>query len=181
MLEREAAVLFLAAVCWWDVGKRRIPNSLVVAGATASLGFLILKGVGNPGEAGICRSLAAVLAPAFARALLAFFVGFWLWTARMIGAGDVKLAAVLLGWLGFDTGGRGIFLGMLLGAVWSLGRLLNDRELALRLRQLVFYAADCLRDGRIKPYERWKRDGKRAVIPLGACMALGVMAALWLG
>ena len=181
MFEREGAALFLAAVCWWDFRKRRIPNALLAAGAAAGLGFLILQGVGTPGGAGSWRTLAAALAPAFARALLAFFAGFWLWAARMIGAGDVKLAAVLLGWLGFNTGGKGIFLGMVLGAAWSLGRLLVDGELTLRLRQLAFYAAECLRDGKLKPYGRWKRDGKRAVIPLGACMALGTMAALWFG
>lgn len=69
-------------------------------------------GVGVCGDGCICRAVAAVAG------------GMCLYRFRVIGAGDVKLAAVIVAWLGFAQGGAGIFAGLCLGAgvvVWSSG------------------------------------------------------------
>ena len=106
--------------------------------------------------------------------------GSFLWRLRMVGAADVKLAALIVSWLGVGRGCSGLGAGMVLGALWSLGRLFRKGELLLRLRQLARYGGSCLKDRTIRPYERWIRDGDQAVIPLGACLALGTILTLWL-
>ncbi|HJB08452.1 MAG TPA: prepilin peptidase [Candidatus Enterocloster faecavium] len=173
MYEKGAAAIFLAAVFWWDVRKRKIPNKLLAAGAAAGAFFLAADGLEGQGP----KEALELLASGFGVGMLVLFAGFWLWAARMIGAGDVKLAAVLAGWLGPGLGGKGIGLGMVLGAVWSLGKLIRQGNVLGPFLQLAAYGRECIREKKWKPYGRWKRDGQKAVIPLGACMALGTAIA----
>ncbi len=175
MYERGAASIFLAAVFWWDMRKRKIPNRLLAAGGAVGAAFLVADSLAVRDQG---RTLE-LLAVSLGLGILILFIGFWLWAARMIGAGDVKLAAVLIGWLGIGTGGAGIVLGMILGAVWSLGKLIRQGNFFGPLIQLSAYTAECLRAKKLKPYGRWKRDGERAVIPLGACIALGTAIVVW--
>lgn len=177
MYEKGAAAVFLAAVFWWDVRKRKIPNKLLAAGAAAGALSLMLDGLAAGFRAG---EMLERLAAGVGAGVLVLFAGSWLWAARMIGAGDVKLAAVLVGWLGPWTGGAGIGLGMVLGAVWALGKLIGQGNVLGPFLQLAAYAEECIREKKWKPYGRWKRDGQKAVIPLGACMALGTALSVWL-
>ena len=166
MGEDYAAIVCLVFVCCWDLKEKRIPNGLLLAGAGLCLFF---KASGQP--------------PGVLTALLqggaALLLASPLWLLRMAGAGDVKLAALIVGWMGVPRGLTGLALGLALGAVWSLVRLLRGRELFLRLRQLALYVAACLRNGVLRPYPRWEGDGEAAVIPLGAYLALGTILILF--
>ena len=88
MYERGAASIFLAAVFWWDMRKRKIPNRLLAAGGAAGAAFLVADSLAVRGQG---RTLE-LLAVSLGLGILILFIGFWLWAARMIGAGDVKLA-----------------------------------------------------------------------------------------
>ena len=156
MGEDYAAIVCLVFVCCWDLKEKRIPNGLLLAGAGVCLFF---KASGQP------PGVLAALLQGGAALLLASP----LWLLRMAGAGDVKLAALIVGWMGVPRGLTGL----------ALARLLRGRELFLRLRQLALYAAACLRDGVLRPYPRWEADGEAAVIPLGACLALGTILILF--
>ena len=97
---------------------------------------------------------------------------------RVIGAGDVKLAAVIVAWLGFAQGGAGIFAGLCLGAVWSFGRMVRRGIVRKRLSYLAGYVRDYLATGKIAVYYNRGRDGDEAAIPLGVCLAVGTVAVM---
>lgn len=91
---RLGLLVLLAAICWSDIRFRRIPNRLILAGLCAVLAWqsFALPGAGlfqdaGPGALGIGESLAGMAA-----AFTAFLV---LHLMRMMGAGDVKLMALL--------------------------------------------------------------------------------------
>jgi prepilin peptidase CpaA len=88
------ALLALAACA--DVARRRVPNAIAVA--------LLVAGVAAQWAAGGWRAAAAAGAVALA-------VGAALvlpWTMRLVGGGDLKLAAATAAWMG--TGRVGTFL-----------------------------------------------------------------------
>src|ERR671923_2283609 len=92
--------LLLVAVCIRDVRFRRIPNQLVAALAIA----------------GTIYALVVLPPPAAVRQVLgggATALVVWLpfWLARVLGAGDVKLAAASGIWLGAAGGGGGMVVG----------------------------------------------------------------------
>lgn len=171
-----AATLFLFLVFCWDFKKKKIPNGLIGAGVAAGLLFALTGPLGRKDAA----SLAAAILPALIRAGTVMGLGSFLWLLRMAGAGDVKLSALIAGWLGMERGVRGLCLGMALGALWSLVRLLRGRELFMRLKQLILYVISCTKEKALRPYERWNQDGEQGVIPLGACLALGTILVIWL-
>lgn len=153
-------VIYLAACAVWDGRTRRIPNGLAVLGLAAGL-----MAAGGQGVVGI--------AAAAGRGMAAVAVGLLLYRFRVIGAGDVKMAAVIVVWLGFAVGGAGILAGLCLGALWSLGRLLRRGILGKRFGYLSDYVKRFLATGQAPAYYDRERDGDEAVIPLGVCLAAG--------
>ena len=112
-------------------------------------------------------------------AAAAVAAGMCLYRFRVIGAGDVKLAAVIVAWLGFAQGGAGIFAGLCLGAVWSFGRLVRRGILWKRFSYLAGYVRDYLTTGKIAAYYNRERDGDEAAIPLGVCLAAGTVVVMF--
>jgi prepilin peptidase CpaA len=75
-----ALAVMLGAAIWHDAWARRIPNALVLWGAATALGLSL-----SPHGIGLGSALAGGMVG---------FLGFWvLYLFRMVGAGDVKLAA----------------------------------------------------------------------------------------
>lgn len=98
ILSAAALFLLLAAACWTDIQSRRIPNKLVVVGTLigVALHLIFPKGAGLfnaiPGSLGILNSLFG-----FATGLFIFMPMYLL---RAMGAGDVKLMAMIGAFLG---------------------------------------------------------------------------------
>lgn len=161
-------VIYLAACAAWDGRTRRIPNGLAVLGLAA--GLLAAGGRGGP-----------EIAAAAGRGMSAVAIGLFLYRFRVIGAGDVKMAAVIVVWLGFAAGGAGILAGLCLGALWSLGRLLRRGILGKRFGYLVHYVSRFLATGQAPAYYDRERDGDEAVIPLGVCLAVGTGVVMMVG
>ena len=157
-----ALVFFLAGV--EDLKTYKISNRLLLAGFLAEG---ILKAAQGTGR----------LTGALAWAALPFPVLFPLVALRMLGAGDLKLAAFIL----FCFPGRdGLWLlyqGAAVGAAVSLFRLVKRRLWKKRLRQLLAYLRrkpSSIPGGRGPYYDR-DRDGLEAGIPLGACFLLAYL------
>lgn len=107
-----------------DTEHHRLPDRLV--GSAAILGVLLL------GVAAAVRADWSALARAGEAALLVFAVFFVLAlvSPRSLGFGDVKLAALLagyLGWLGWAVVAQGLFLGFVLGAFTAVVLLITRR------------------------------------------------------
>lgn len=194
MQENWIFMIYLAVCAGWDGRTRRIPNGLTVLGLAGGGMMAGMQGMwtavglhGAEAAAGLqgVQTATAVQAWAFAamaafgRAVVAAAAGMCLYRFRVIGAGDVKLAAVIVAWLGFAEGGAGIFAGLCLGAVWSLGRLARRRILWKRFSYLAGYVRDYLATGKIAAYYSRERDGDEAAIPLGVCLAVGTVVVMF--
>jgi leader peptidase (prepilin peptidase)/N-methyltransferase len=103
-------LVWLAALCGYDVRQRRLPNWLTLPGAVAVLAFAALSGRGLPALAG-------------AGALGVLYLTVHLVAPIAMGAGDVKLALGLggiAGYFGLDVWLLAALAAPLLTAGWAL-------------------------------------------------------------
>ena len=135
-----AAVLGAAAVS--DLRSRRIPNALVLAGLAMGFFFQFVAPEGGGlfarwfGAVGPLKGLLGVLMG------LAIFLP--LYMLRTLGAGDVKLLAMLGAWFGpHPMVGVAVFT-MLCGGVLALGAALWMRSLRQVLGNVGFMLTDTL-------------------------------------
>lgn len=98
---------------------------------------------------------------------------FPLFLFRMLGAGDIKLAALICGYAGFTDGAAAVGLGLLIGAVWSFLKMMVNGSLFKRLYHLTVYIGQIYHTKKITAYYDPARDGTEAVIPLAVCLFLG--------
>jgi Flp pilus assembly protein protease CpaA len=99
----------------WDWSSRRIPNGLVVSGLLLAIGFQAQAG----GLAGLGSAFLGIGA--------AFGALFGLFALRVMGGGDVKLAMVIGGFLGWKAGLLVIACGTVIHGGLALGMLLFRR------------------------------------------------------
>jgi prepilin peptidase CpaA len=123
-----ALLVVLAVAVGCDIRVRKIPNSLILTGLALGFGFALL-----PGGAGLLGALAG-----FGLGLGLFLP---LYALRVLGAGDVKLMAVVGAFLGVDGTLGAMLMGLLAGGLLALGYGLYLRRLGLVLsnvRGMVF-------------------------------------------
>lgn len=194
MLKFWAFMIFLAVVSLWDGRTKRIPNWLILGGAAAAVlfegvlawesggaaqriawesGGAVMRRMAQGGGAAARGAGLAAL-----RMLAAMIPGLALFRFRVVGAGDVKLAAVIVGFMGSKAGGAGIFLGLCLGAAWSLARMVRRGIVRKRFLYLIGYVRRVILTGEIEAYYVRKRDGEEEVIPLGVCLGVGAAAVM---
>lgn len=180
-------LLFTGGCAVFDLKKRRIPNGMILSGGCL---FLMIRfGLGikigyaggwgrlEPGMAaallwGLCEAVKCLF-----RAGMLLAVLFPLYLFRMMGAGDIKMAAVLFGAAGMRQGGRILLCALAAAGVWSLGLLVRRKLAGARLRYLAFYLCRLSLGGGIEPYYLEARDGKEASFCLAPCLFLGVIGA----
>ena len=172
---RVALVGLVALVSVSDVRYRRIPNSLVVAGLALALLWhgLAPAGAGlferhHPGALGIGAALAGAGA--------AFAVFQVLHLARMMGAGDVKLMAMLGAFFGVGALPALVVLVFGAGGLLVAARLF-DRErrrvLAANLRIMLFGRLAALTGGVGPRFDPARDTAER--LPFGLAIAGGVL------
>lgn len=116
-----ATLVWLAALCVFDLTERRLPNWLTVPGAVAILAGATLAGQGAPATVG-------------AAALFALYLTVHLLCPRAMGAGDVKLAAgvgALTGAFGVDVWVLSALGAPLLTAGWAIIEVARRGESAV--------------------------------------------------
>ncbi len=104
---------------------------------------------------------------------------FFLFLCRMIGAGDIKLTALICGFLGFRAGALAVGLGFLIGAFWSFIKMAGSGSLFARLSFLLAYIRHVFQTGKLTTYYDPVRDGYDMVIPLGLCLFLGTLGSVF--
>ena len=117
--------------------------------------------------------------PRFAT-LAALAAGLILFLLRMLGAADVKVIAVIAGFLGPARGTRAVAAGLVLGAVWSLFKLIRGGILLRRISYFTAYIRRMITMDIYEPYYRRERDGEELGIPLASCLAAGTALCLLL-
>lgn len=169
-------LVILMVGAWYDVREQRIPNWWC---ALACIFGLFLTWRRAPGEERIWP-----LALYGVRLLTVTAVWFPLFRLRMIGAGDVKLMAIIVGFLGFKTGAIVIWYGFFIGAVLALLKMLVCRNLRRRLTFFFAYIRRLFLTKEPVPYYQASRDGKNAVIPMALCLLGGYVwhvIKMWMG
>jgi prepilin peptidase CpaA len=164
MLAAATFTLLLAWACVCDLRTRRIPNNVVAS--------LVLSGVGY---ALATMSPIAALEHALGGSAVGLAVWLPFWIARVLGAGDVKLAAAAGAWLG--TGGvvEASLLGAVAGGVLALWALASHGGLAAGATRFAGWMLASRVMGRVAP----ELTPTERRIPYGLAIAAGAAAAAW--
>ena len=167
-------LVVLLGGAWYDIREHRIPNWWCICALIG--GFILTWSWALPGE-----NLWQLLLYG-GRILTVTALWFPLFWLRMIGAGDIKLMALMAGYLGFRAGARAVLYGFFIGAVLAFLKMLVCRNLHQRLRYCFAYFRRLFLTGERMPYYEASRDGRTVVIPLGFCLMAGyVMSLLYYG
>jgi len=155
-------LLLLALATWVDLRTNRVPNAIVLAGIL--LAFVLAGAAAGP------RGLAAAMAGVFVAGgcLLPFYLG------RGMGAGDVKLMAMVGAFLGPLGALSAVALTLVAGLLLSGAALLATQAMAsgFGLRLLSSASARMPR-----PTEH---GGARTLrFPYATAILLGTLASLW--
>nr|WP_314464074.1 prepilin peptidase [uncultured Clostridium sp.] len=164
----------LAVGSFFDMREHRIPNWLVLAGITAGLFLSWLDAGGKEGSQAVLQEMTSFAG----RFLAVTAVFFLLFICRMIGAGDIKIIALICGYLGFYTGFAAVAGGFLIGAFWSLVLMTVKGCTFQRFSYFLTYIRSLFQTKKITAYYSSSLDGYDAVIPLGFCMFLGTVLAV---
>jgi prepilin peptidase CpaA len=164
MLAAATFTLLLAWACVCDLRTRRIPNGVVAA--------LVISGIGY--------ALATTSPlPALEHALGGSAVGLtlWLpfWMARVLGAGDVKLAAASGAWLGAGGVVEASLLAALGGGVLAIWALARHGGLVAGATRFAGWMLASRVTGRVAP----ELTPEERRIPYGLAIAAGAAAAAW--
>lgn len=159
----------LAGGAAYDLRDHRIPNWWLLGSGGIGLGLLWWLNAGDGG------SLWQIPVWFLIRVVVATAVFFPLFYVRMMGAGDIKLMALICGFLGFLNGSLAIFYGFLIGAAMSLIKLLVQRSLFQRLHYLYVYIRRLILTKEVTAYHDPARDGYAHTIPFGLCLFLGTL------
>lgn len=164
-------LFFLGAAAYFDIREHRIPNWWLLLGVVNGI-FLAVFQAGSTSA-----DLYFLKAPLWFlfRLLAVTAVFFFFFLCRMIGAGDIKMAALICGYLGFRAGSVAIGAGFLIGAFWSLIKMAGKGSLLYRFSCFLTYIRYVFQTGKITAYYRPDRDGYDMVIPLGVCLFLGTL------
>lgn len=90
------------------------------------------------------------------------------------------MAALFTAWLGVQDGLKALTIGFMLGAVLALLKMLRQGSMVKRFLYLSAYIRHSFQSRMMEIYYDPSRDGREAVIPLGACFFVGAAAAeIW--
>ena len=134
-------VSYLAVATTADLKWRKIPNELILLGIMAGCFASFLK----TGTAGIVIAVIKGTAT-----LLLLYVLYYI---NALGAGDVKLFAVIAMYPGNTQIQTVVLLSFLTGALAGLIQILHKRQLIPRFYNLFSHIAACVRLRRLLPYQ----------------------------
>lgn len=161
IFQKASVCLVALTAAFWDIRKGKIPNALIAAGLICGGIFQIVRF----GVLGSVFFLGSALLPVVLFSGLFYF--------RMIGAGDVKLLAVLGGFLGPGKFCACLICTLVMGGILSLGLMLYRGNPAKRLRCLVDYFLDYLRTGQWRSYRQ--ETGRDGEFPLAVPVLFSVL------
>lgn len=149
-----------------DVKTHKIPNGCIVLFLLLAAGAMVNQG--NIAK-GIERFLGMLV-------LLAVF--YPLFCVRMIGAGDVKLLAVLALYMSADKVLYFLFLSCFLAGCGALCKMLFNQSIRRRFAYLRDYFRGSVKEGKFRAYYE-KRQGSGDTIPMA--VPIGISFFLYLG
>lgn len=164
VLETSSYILlyaFVLAAVVSDFIRMKISNRLIAAGFMVSLFFRILQS----GWSGFVPFLWNITFPVV--------VLFLFYLLGMIGAGDIKLFSLIGGFINFTELAECIAASFVLGAVWSLAKLVYDGNFRERLYAGGVYLFSLFLGGD-KKYE-WKKGKQGNLIHFSLAILAGLI------
>lgn len=177
IVQRFVLLLVLGAGSYYDIREHRIPNWWILSGMAAGSLLAFFESGGAAGSMIFLKVFLAFLGRMAAVIALLFI----LFLCRMVGAGDIKLAALICGCQGLYRGAICVGLGFLIGALWSLVKMIRDGSLLRRISYFLAYFKHTIHTRKITAYYVPARDGYDGVIPLGPCFFLGTVFFICMG
>jgi prepilin peptidase CpaA len=165
MLAGAAFTFLLVGACVSDLRSRRIPNSIVSALALSGIGYAFAT----------MTPLAALEHALGGSAVgLALWLPFWL--MRVLGAGDVKLAAASGAWLGVAGVVEASLLGAAVGGVLAIWALTRHGGVAAGATRFGAWMLASRVTRTVVP----EFTPKERRVPYGLAIGAGAAAAAWL-
>ncbi len=143
-----------------DINSRRISNRLIAWGYI----ICIAKAMGSQSLYAILQVVINLSTPVIILYLL-YLIG-------VIGAGDIKLLSVISGFTGMIFAGKVTLLAFVLGGVWSIARLLQEKALMRNMYSGVGYMWN-LMQGKLTSYQTFSPDRTDITIPFSVCIGFG--------
>jgi prepilin peptidase CpaA len=177
LLSAGALIALLLAATVIDVRARRIPNALVASGTLIALAVHAIAPAGDGlfaspwGSIGVVQSLLGVCAG------LTLFLPLYL--LRALGAGDVKLLAMVGAWLGAPLLGGATVLILLAGGAMALFVMVfsrTSRQVLGNVRFMLTTAVIGAQSGRLAPLEAPVASSAR--LPYALAILAGTAAQL---
>lgn len=162
-------LVILAGGAIYDLRDHRIPNWWVLGGSGIGLLVLVWFGIGTTDKIWWIPLWFLI------RCLVVVVLFSPLFYCRMLGAGDIKIMALICGFMGFGNGSLSILFGFLIGAGMALIKLLVQRSLIQRLSYLYAYIKRLILTKEVTAYHNSVRDGYEHTIPFGLCLFLGTL------
>ncbi len=160
------SILVLAA-CFYDYRRARIPNWLLVLVLAAGLAKSFAEG--GPVGAALC----ALKVPAVCSLFYPLF------KIGALGAGDVKLFGVCAGWMPFEKIFPFLFLSLLVAAVFSLIKLLVQRNavhtVIERLACFYEYLSEAVKSGKWHLYVENTGEKRREAVCLSGPVLCSIL------
>jgi len=156
-----AVICLLACLCVCgiqDIKSRKISNLWILAGAAAGIWF------------------RGIYFLACATVVLA--VSYWLYYFRLAGAADLKVMAVICGYLGLRQGLGAIASGIVLSAAGSLIYLGVSKKFKLIMKRLIYlmvWFRHMIQTKERIAYDQGGSAGEAITIPLGSYLCAGTM------
>lgn len=159
-------IVILVVAVVFDIKSYRIPNLLIVGGLCL----------------GVCNSVYLNAWQGAWECMIGISIPIWalfiLYRLRMLGAGDVKLFAMIGGWIGHAVISVMIY-SFLAGGILAAIHMLCHRNLVSRMRYFRKYIQTCLRTRQIIPYKSGFEEGNTDnTIHFSAAIMLGYLG--WL-
>lgn len=126
---------------FYDFYWRKIPNILIACGGLLALLIQFYLG----GIAGVFRAVLGMLLPCLVLYVL-FSIG-------ALGAGDIKLFAMIGAFLGTYRTILCMIIAFAVGAVISIGKMCHNGNYMVRMQCLARYMQDVIRTGKWKLYD----------------------------
>lgn len=166
-------IWFLAwlSVCTaFDFRIRKIPNAWILSGYITAICFALIQNRESD-------QVFFVLCSGIARILGSILLFFPLFFIRAMGAGDIKIIALMFAVQGIREGGQSVFLAFFIGGAAGLLQLIVKKQLCSRMAYFFHYVRRiCTLTCNIRREVYWNpdRDGTDMTMPFVWCIEMGV-------
>lgn len=145
-----------------DVKRRRIPNIVIILGVLSAMGIRL------------CSGQAAQTGVVLVSMLIPFVLFFPIYKLGMMGAGDIKFLCMFSVLLSREQVIYFLFYACLLGAVWSLLRMIGQKSFVRRFVYFRDYIIKSVKSGTAEKYFT-KEQGYKNTIAFALPIALSFL------